>query len=67
MSRASLAGVIEYDLLALKRALEARGLECDLLNFPDDYWSRDFRITRSNLLIRIPAPVHAATEMGLLV
>jgi len=45
---------LEYDLAALKRRLEAQGLECQVLDFPESYWSRDFRKTRSNLLVRIP-------------
>lgn len=45
---------LEYDFGELKRRLEAQGLQCQVLDFPDSYWSRDFRKTRSNLLVRIP-------------
>lgn len=45
---------LDYDLEELKRMLESRALECRVLHFPDSYWSRDFRRTRSNLLISIP-------------
>lgn len=47
---------LEFDLKELKRELEKEGLGCDILDFPKDYWSRDFRITRSNVVIRIPGP-----------
>lgn len=45
---------LDYDLEKLKRRLEAQGLVCQILDFPENYWSRDFRKTRSNLLICIP-------------
>lgn len=45
---------LEYDLGELERLLAAWGLEGTVLDFPPDHWSRDFRATRSNLLIRIP-------------
>lgn len=45
---------LEYDLGELKRRFEARGIECQVLDFPESYWSSDFRKTRSNLLLRIP-------------
>jgi SAM-dependent methyltransferase len=51
---------LEYDLRTLARGLQAEGVECRVLDFPADYWSRDFRVTRSNLLISIPP----ATEKG---
>lgn len=47
---------LDYDLRAVARALEARGLHCDVQDFPDDYWSADFRTTRSNLLITVTRP-----------
>ncbi|HVR28416.1 MAG TPA: class I SAM-dependent methyltransferase [Thermoanaerobaculia bacterium] len=45
---------LEYDLRALARELERRGLRCRVLDFPERYWSEDFRETRSNLLIHLP-------------
>ena len=44
---------LDYDLRAIARALEARGLRCRVEDFPADYWSTDFRSTRSNLLITV--------------
>jgi ubiquinone/menaquinone biosynthesis C-methylase UbiE len=49
-------GFLDYDLRAIARALQARGLTCTIRDFPADYWNRDFRTTRSNLLITIPQP-----------
>jgi SAM-dependent methyltransferase len=46
---------LDYDLRRLKDELDAEGLTCTILDYPDDYWSSDFRRTRSNLLIRIPS------------
>lgn len=45
---------IEYDLEGLRDSLREAGLECHLVDFPASYWSRDFRETRSNLLIHVP-------------
>lgn len=45
---------LDYDVGAVKRQLEAEGLECQIVHFPENYWSRDFRRTRSNLLLRKP-------------
>lgn len=45
---------LEFDLDKMKKQLDAEGLRCDILDFPTDYWSEDYRLTRSNLLIRIP-------------
>ncbi len=44
---------LHYDLRALKRALEARGLQCEICDFPPDYWNPEFRTSRSNLLIHV--------------
>jgi SAM-dependent methyltransferase len=44
---------LEYDMADMKAHYEARGCQCRVLDFPDDYWSRDFRTSRSNLLIRV--------------
>jgi SAM-dependent methyltransferase len=56
---------LEYDLGALRRRLGDLDLECRVVPFPEDFWSRDFRATRSNLLISVPEraesgrPAHA--------
>lgn len=42
---------LEFDLQALRAFYESRGFHCQLLDYPSDYWSRDFRTSRSNLLI----------------
>lgn len=42
---------LEFDLQGLKASYESRGFDCQLLDYPSDYWSRDFRTSRSNLLI----------------
>lgn len=51
---------LDYDVGALKDQLEAQGLECQILHFSENYWSRDFRRTRSNLLLRKPLGAAAA-------
>ncbi|MBI4526155.1 MAG: class I SAM-dependent methyltransferase [Deltaproteobacteria bacterium] len=45
---------LEYDLKKIKSMLDARGFHCQILHFPEQYPSRDFRKTRSNLLIQKP-------------
>ncbi|HKA34889.1 MAG TPA: methyltransferase domain-containing protein, partial [Candidatus Binatia bacterium] len=47
--------LLEYDLKRLKSALTAHALDCRIVDFPDSYPSRDFRRTRSSLLISVPA------------
>lgn len=46
---------LDYDLRALRQALEARGLACEIRDFLPDYWNSEFRASRSNLIISIPA------------
>ncbi len=46
---------LEYDLDRLRERVAERGHDCRRIDFPSDYWSRDFRATRSNLLISVPA------------
>jgi SAM-dependent methyltransferase len=46
---------LEYDFDALRRRLEALGLACRVVDFPAGFWSRDFRLTRSNLVVEVPA------------
>jgi len=50
---------LEYDLGALRRRLEQLDLECRVVPFPQDFWSRDFRVTRSNLLVSVPERAEA--------
>ncbi len=45
---------LEFDLKALSVLLRSRGVECRTVDYPADYWSRDFRVTRSNLVITVP-------------
>jgi SAM-dependent methyltransferase len=45
---------LHYDLRALRRSLEARGLRCEIRDFPPGYWNEEFRISRSNLLVHVP-------------
>ncbi|HUP25824.1 MAG TPA: class I SAM-dependent methyltransferase [Thermoanaerobaculia bacterium] len=45
---------LEYDFDALRRRLESLGLECRVVEFPGNFWSRDFRLTRSNLVVTLP-------------
>ena len=52
LERADGPSFLDYDVGALKRQFEAEGLECQIVQFPDSYWKRDFRRTRSNLLLR---------------
>jgi hypothetical protein len=53
-SNASALRYLEYDLRELSARLQARDLECSVLDYPRDFWSRDFERTRSNLLITLP-------------
>jgi ubiquinone/menaquinone biosynthesis C-methylase UbiE len=54
--------LLEYDFAQLKERFEAQGFRCEIVHFPDRFWSRDFRRTRTNLLIRIPAPAQGPGE-----
>jgi hypothetical protein len=45
---------LHYDLPALQRSLEARGLRCEIRDFPPGYWNEEFRTSRSNLLVHVP-------------
>jgi hypothetical protein len=54
--------LLEYDFNDLKKKFEAKNFECEILNFPDQFWSRDFRLTRTNLLIRIPQTAQSLPE-----
>jgi SAM-dependent methyltransferase len=46
--------LLEYDFAGLKKNFEDRGFRCEILHLPENYSSRDFRLTRSSLLIRVP-------------
>lgn len=47
---------LEYDLQEVSSLLGRRGLDSTIIDYPRDFWSRDFRTTRSNLLIAVPPP-----------
>jgi SAM-dependent methyltransferase len=47
--------LLEYDFAALQKTFEGRGFRCEIRHLPESYHSRDFRLTRSSLLIRVPA------------
>jgi SAM-dependent methyltransferase len=52
---------LDFDLRELARRLAPLAVDCRELPFGDGFWSRDFRVTRSNLLISVPAaPIPAA-------
>jgi hypothetical protein len=44
---------LEYDLNDLAAKLSENGSRCRVVDFPGDFWSRDFRSTRANLLIDV--------------
>jgi SAM-dependent methyltransferase len=48
---------LEFDLAAMARDLAARGMTAAVLDFPAQYWSVDFRTSRSSLHIRLPRTV----------
>jgi SAM-dependent methyltransferase len=52
--RTGLPEFLDYDLRDIARLLTARGLRCELRDFPAGYWSSEFRSSRSNLLIFVP-------------
>jgi SAM-dependent methyltransferase/GNAT superfamily N-acetyltransferase len=54
--------LLEYDLRRLKSALRAHALNCRIVDFPDSYPSRDFRRTRSSLLIGVPGAAPARID-----
>jgi ubiquinone/menaquinone biosynthesis C-methylase UbiE/ribosomal protein S18 acetylase RimI-like enzyme len=45
---------LEFDLVKTQESLRSHGLLCAVLDYPANFWSRDFRETRSNLLISVP-------------
>lgn len=51
---------LDYDLRALRQTLDARGLACEIRDFPPDYWNSEFTASRSNLIISVP-PDRAAS------
>jgi ubiquinone/menaquinone biosynthesis C-methylase UbiE len=54
--------LLEYDFKQLQKTFAARGFDCKIVHFPNHFWSRDFRRTRTNLLIRIPTAADANSE-----
>lgn len=42
-----------YDAQGIAARMRQAGFPCSVLDFPEDYWSSDFRRTRSNLLISV--------------
>lgn len=53
---------LEFDMRELRARYEARGFRCQLLDYSDDYWSEDFRTTRTNLLITRAAAGEAVSK-----
>jgi SAM-dependent methyltransferase len=45
---------LEFDLAAMAQHLTARGLVAAVVDFPGNYWSVDFRTSRSSLHVRLP-------------
>lgn len=45
---------LKFDLAALAERYRARGLACQIIDYPADYWSEDFRTTRTCLLMQVP-------------
>ena len=52
--RTGLPEFLDYDLPGIARSLHERGLRCEVRDFPEDYWSGEFKVSRSNLLIFVP-------------
>jgi ubiquinone/menaquinone biosynthesis C-methylase UbiE len=50
---------LDYDLAGIAASLRARGFRSEVRDFPADYWSGEFRTSRSNLLIFIPGSAAA--------
>jgi hypothetical protein len=45
---------LTYDMKRIAARMQASGFPCSIHDYPSDYWSRDFRRTRSNLVISVP-------------
>jgi ubiquinone/menaquinone biosynthesis C-methylase UbiE/ribosomal protein S18 acetylase RimI-like enzyme len=43
---------LDYDMDEIRRFIGSDGIRAQVLAFPDEYWNRDFRRTRSNLVLR---------------
>ena len=54
MERRDHLDYLEFDLRRLRQNLDKEGLKCEIVDFPKNYWSTDYRKTRSNLIICIP-------------
>lgn len=53
---------LEYDLDDLAAELSENGSRCRVVDFPGDFWSRDFRSTSANLLIDVGAGAAASVD-----
>jgi ubiquinone/menaquinone biosynthesis C-methylase UbiE len=51
-----------YDVKQIAARMQASGFHCTVLDFPEEYWSLDFRRTRSNLLISVPGESDALAQ-----
>jgi ubiquinone/menaquinone biosynthesis C-methylase UbiE len=45
---------LNYDMKRIADRMQESGFQCSIVDYPSDYWSRDFRRTRSNLVISVP-------------
>ncbi|MCA1798549.1 MAG: class I SAM-dependent methyltransferase [Xanthomonadaceae bacterium] len=46
---------LKFDLELMQEYFSEQGLLAEVVDYPDDYWSEDFRTTRSCLRLRVPA------------
>jgi hypothetical protein len=51
IGRAQGPSFLDYDLDEIRRFIGSDGIQARVLPFPDEYWNRDFRRTRSNLVL----------------
>jgi hypothetical protein len=51
-----------YDIKGIAARMQESGFRCSVLDFPEEYWSPDFRRTRSNLVISVPGEPRALAE-----
>jgi len=56
--------LLEYDFNDLKKKFEERDFECEILHFPDQYWSRDFCRTRTGLPINCACKPSRTTRIS---
>jgi SAM-dependent methyltransferase len=55
---------LQFDLERVSARLGALAPHCRKLTFPPDFWSRDFRETRSNLVISLPESLPLSRPVG---